>query len=110
MCWVIVVRPLTAQVGDEVGWVPSQSLQEIDAKAPGRQQHVPPQDVTRRTWGSKKKVILYKGIRPFCCLSLCRSAAAAPPLPLLRLLQLTMASLWLRVLRTSLHCVRAVWY
>eukprot|EP00752_Nemacystus_decipiens_P007336 g6562.t1 len=43
------------KVGDEVGWIPSQSLQEIDPKAPGRQQHAPPQDVSRRTWGSKKK-------------------------------------------------------
>lgn len=44
------------QVGDDVGWVASHSLQEIDPNAHGRQQYVPPPDINPRTWGSKKKV------------------------------------------------------
>lgn len=45
------------QVGDDVGWIGSQTLQEIDPSARGRQGHQPPEDINPRTWDSKKQAI-----------------------------------------------------
>lgn len=42
------------QVGDDVGWIASHSLQEIDPQTPGRQQHRVSEDANPRTWDSKK--------------------------------------------------------
>lgn len=49
--------PCDVQVGDDLGWIGSQTLQEIDPSARGRQGHQPPEDNNPRTWDSKKQAI-----------------------------------------------------
>lgn len=49
--------PCDVQVGDDLGWIGSQTLQEIDPSAKGRQGHQPPEDNNPRTWDSKKQAI-----------------------------------------------------
>lgn len=44
-----------------MGWIASQTLQEVDPKAQGRQDSAPTEDSNPRTWASKKKA------RTCCC-------------------------------------------
>lgn len=44
------------QVGDDVGWISSHLLQEMDPMAEGRQRHQPVTDTNPRRWDSKKVI------------------------------------------------------
>lgn len=48
-----------SQVADDVGWIASHSLQEVDPKAAGRhKERMAEEEAKPRTWKSKKQVMM----------------------------------------------------